>query len=241
MTAEMISFGAGVNSVAMTIMLVNDGWRGPIMFADTGGEHPETYCYLEYFAYWLLRRGLAITILSPGSAWHGKDAQIELEPYCQSYAIIPLLSVRWCSVKWKRDPVQAWATMHGYDTQLLGICASEPRRIRNDPAVRYPLYEQDITRAECTRIIQHEGLDLPIKSGCFFCPGQNLAEWRRLFYDHPDLYERAALLEDRASEKHGKHATLDSHGISLREHARRRWEGQIEMDLSAWLPCACSL
>ncbi len=28
---EMISFGAGVNSVAMTIMLVDEGWRVPIV------------------------------------------------------------------------------------------------------------------------------------------------------------------------------------------------------------------
>jgi hypothetical protein len=144
-------------------------------------------------------------------------------------------------VEWKRNPLIAWGDEYGYYVQLLGISADEPRRIRDDPAVRYPLYEEDITRLECRRIIQREGLDLPIKSGCFFCPGQNLAEWRRLYYDHPDLYERAALLEDRASERHNKKATLDTNGFTLREHARRRWEGQMEMDLSAWLPCACRL
>lgn len=36
MANELISFGAGVNSVAMTILLVNEGWRGPIVFCDTG-------------------------------------------------------------------------------------------------------------------------------------------------------------------------------------------------------------
>ena len=243
--SEMISFGAGVNSVAMTIMLVNDGWRGPIVFADTGGEHPETYCYLEYFERWLAERGMEITRLMPTTHpdLYGKRERETgaLLDYCTRQHIIPLLAVRWCSVEWKRNPLVKWAEQHGYDKQLLGICASEPRRVRPDPMVSYPLYEEDITRGECGRIIQREGLELPIKSGCFFCPGQRLAGWKRLFFDHPELYERAAQLEDNASEYNQKWATLDPHGISLREHARRRWEGQTEMDLSDWLPCACSL
>ena len=239
---EMISFGAGVNSVAMTIMLVEDGWRGPIVFADTGSEWPETYCYLRYFeSEWLKPRGLGVTVLSPGSEWHQKERDCSLEDYCKRWDILPLLSTRWCSVRWKREPVHAWAAAHEFDVQLLGISADEPRRIREDTGVRYPLYDEDITRRECQRIVQRAGLEVPTKSGCFFCPGQALVDWRRLYNEHPELYERAALLEDQASKAHTKHATLDSHGISLREHAKRRWAGQMKMDLSEWLPCLCSL
>lgn len=237
----MISFGGGVNSVAMTIMLVENGWRGPIVFADTGAEWPETYCYLRTFGAWLRERGLEIVILEPGSEWHQKERDCSLEDYCKRWNILPLLSSRWCSVRWKREPVCAWAAAHGCDVQLLGISASEPRRVRDDPGIRYPLFEEGITRRECQRIIQRAGLPIPLKSGCFFCPGQALADWRRLYHEHPDLYERAAALEDRASKAHKKHAILDSHGISLREHAKRRWEGQMTMDLSEWLPCLCTV
>jgi len=232
--SEMISFGAGVNSVAMTIMLVNDGWRGPIVFADTGGEWPETYCYIRYFEReWLGPRGLEITRLSPGSEWHGKRAQVTLEQYCLDHGIVPLLAMRWCTQAWKQRPVTKWA---GAMVRLVGLSASEPRRAaRQEPGVRLPLFEECITREECQRIIAREGLDYPIKSGCFFCPGQPLAAWRRLYHEHPDLYERAIALEDNAT------TALDPHGISLREHARRRWEGQMQMDLSAWIPCLCTL
>ena len=242
MTSEMISFGAGVNSVAMTIMLVEDGWTGPIVFADTGSEWPDTYCYLRYFeSEWLRPRRLEITTLSPGSQWHQKERDCSLEDYCKRWNILPLLSSRWCSVRWKREPVHAWAKDRGYGVQLLGISADEPRRIRDTPGVLYPLYEDDITRRECQRIIQRAGLEVPVKSGCFFCPGQALVDWRRLYNEHPDLYERAALLEDQASAAHNKKATLDSHKISLREHLERRWAGQMTMDLSEWIPCLCSL
>ena len=271
---EMISFGGGVNSVAMTIMLVEQGWHGPIVFADTGCEWPETYCYMHYFEQeWLRPRGLEIVHLSPAShpdlyddkrlgglsklkyehivtltairetLDQNKDKAgiVTLEEYCLVRSIIPLLAVRWCTVEFKRTPLENWRVIHNIERTCLGISASEPRRIRDDPNVRYPLDEEAITRGECRRIIQGAGLEQPIKSGCFFCPGQRLDNWKRLYYEHRDLYDRAIAMEDRASKNNQKWATLDPHGISLREHARRRWAGQTQMDLSEWLPCLCTL
>jgi len=241
---EMLSFGGGVNSAAMTILLVDEGWRGPIVFADTSAEWPETYCWMRMFEdQWLKPRGLEITRLSPGSEWHNARRDCSLEDYCLRIGLIPLLSMRWCSIEWKRVPIWGWAAEHGCDMQLLGMSAEEHRRIRDNPGVRYPLYEEGITRRECQRIIERAGLPVPLKSGCFFCPGQALADWQRLYHEHPDLYERAALMEDNAT-RHRRNksiATLDSHGISLREHAKRRWQGQMTMDLTQWLPCLCSL
>lgn len=239
---SMISFGCGVNSVAMTILLVEDGWRGPIVFADTGGEHPDTYCYLEYFEReYLGRHGLEVTRLLPGSEYHSKKATLPLEEYCLQAGIIPLLAVRWCSVEWKRDPLKRWAKAHDIETQLLGISASEPQRERDDPTVAYPLIDRSIHRPECRRIIQRAGLLVPRKSGCFFCPGQPLAGWKLLYFEYPDLYKRAMLMEENASERCQKWATLDPHGISLQQHQEQRWERQMQMDLTQWLPCACRL
>jgi len=245
--SEMISFGGGVNSVAMTLLLLEEGWRGPIVFADPGGEMPETYCHLEYFETHVLRPlGMEITRLSP--ATHPelyKDkravAQKTLEGFCLSRGIIPLLSIRWCSVEFKRTPMEAWRKNAGIETTNLGISTDEPSRVRDDPSVRYPLVERDINRAECHRIIQRVGLPTVQKSGCFFCPGQSVGQWRNLYLDHPDLFERAMAMEEHASECHQKNATLDPHGVPLREMAARRWEGLQKMDLSHWMPCVCGL
>lgn len=239
---ELLSFGGGVNSVAMSVLLVERGWRGPIVFADTGGEHPETYCYLEYFVRQFLQpRGLEVIRLPPGSAYHSRKARLPLEAYCLAAGIVPLLAVRWCSVEWKRDPLVRWAKAHGCQVQLLGISASEPQRVRDDPMVRYPLVEEGLTRGECRRLIRRAGLLVPRKSGCFFCPGSSLSSWRALYFQHPELYQRAEELEDNASARCKKWATLDPHGVSLRQHRQRRWQGQQQMDLSAWLPCVCQL
>ena len=222
--SEMISFGAGVNSIAMTIMLVEDGWRGPIVFSDTGGEWPETYCYMRTFENdWLKPRGLEITRLSVSTHQEMyKDKRLQgqvdtLEAFCHLRGIVPLLASRWCSVMFKRTPLENWRKAQGIDRTCLGMSASEPRRIREDASLRYPLWDEGITRGECRRIIQREGLEQPIKSGCFFCPGQRLDSWRRLYYEHPDLYDRAIALEDRASANGQKWATLDPNGTKLRE------------------------
>jgi len=235
---EMISFGGGVNSVAMTIMLVEDGWRGPIVFADTGGEWPETYCYLRTFGQWLQERGLEITILTPNQR-EGETA-IALYDYCWDKRIIPYLMRRWCTDKWKLVPLSSWCNDHGYDMRLLGFASDEARRAKPIEGLRYPLLEEGITRRECQRIIARADLSMPIKSGCYFCPATRLDGWKRLYYEHPDLYEQAAQLENRARAEHGDVA-LDPHGITLREHAKRRWQGQMQMDLSQWMPCLCTV
>ena len=248
---ESVSFGAGVNSIAMVIMLAEQGWRGPIVFADTGGENPKTYCYMNYFEREFLKpRGLEIVTLSP--ATHpdlyvdkrvgGPTGVNTLEDYCLKSGIIPFLAVRWCSGEFKRKPLEKWRTVHGIDRTLLGICSDEPGRVHyNDPSVRYPLVEAGINRKECMRIVQRAGLEVPPKSGCFFCPGQSLGQWRALYYEYPDLYERAAILEENASARCRKQVTLDPNGVTVREKARKRWESQEQMDLSSWLPCVCAL
>ncbi len=225
----------------MTILLVNDGWRGPIVFSDTGGEYPETYCYIEYFERsFLAKYNLQVTRLECGSEYH-KRSHLSLYDFCIERGIIPILASRWCSVEWKRNPLNNWKKTHDYDISLVGISASEPSRARNDPSVKYPLVDRNITRGECYRIIKAAGLESPIKSGCFFCPGKSLAEWRRLYYDHPDLYERATKLEENAMHHNQRWFTLDPHGTSLTEHRQKRWAGQMQMDLTQWLPCACRL
>ena len=238
---EMISFGAGVNSAAMTIMLVEQGWHGPIVMADPGAEHPETYCWMTYFEKEYLKpRGLEIIRILPGSPYH-KRSDLPLYEFCLECGIVPYLASRWCSVEWKVTPLSNWAAEHGITTRFIGYASDEMHRAKDYEGRVYPLIDAGITRKGCLSIIAQAGLEAPVKSGCFFCPGMRLSGWKKLYFDYPDLYERAVALEKNATARHGKLITLDPHGISLRQHAERRWQGQMQMDLSQWLPCACRL
>lgn len=244
--SELISFGGGVNSTAMTILLVNEGWRGPIVFADTGCEWPDTYAYMDYFEReWLAPRGLGIERL--GGEWRqDKRAKGEgLVEYCQGYGMIPVASVRWCTRMYKVEPMAAWADAHGIAVQHIGIAADESHR---QPTKSRPLCERNITRQGCIEIIQAEGLDVPPKSGCYICPFQRHEQWRELWRRYPELYERAIALEDAASEKTGRFITLDPAGHLTLRQRQVTFDQQTTMfnddELDALLiykPCLCGV
>ena len=244
--SELISFGGGVNSTAMTILLVNEGWRGPIVFADTGCEWPDTYHYMGMFeCEWLAPRGLGIERL--GGEWReNKRAQgMDLLGYCEHYAYVPLAGIRWCTRMYKADPMANWARAHGIDSQLIGIAADEAHRTRD---MRYPLIERGITRQGCIDIIRTEGLDVPMKSGCYICPFQRTDMWRELYRRYPQLYERAARLEEIATERRNEVTHLRPGGDYTLRELQAIIEQQMPLfddseldDLLIYKPCLCEV
>jgi len=245
--SELISFGGGVNSTAMTILLVNEGWRGPIVFADTGCEWPETYCYMDYFQReWLRPRGLEVVQLGGEyrAQEHGRDRRTLIE-YCEHYRLTPYAGARWCTAGWKTDVLDHWAAAHGVDVQLIGIAADEAHRRKGRVC---PLIDRGITRARCIEIIQAEGLDVPQKSGCYICPFQRWLQFAELYRRHPELYERAANLERLATERRGSKTVLHiSSKVTLDEFRRglnsqTSWLDDSELDgLLAYRPCVCGV
>lgn len=245
--SDLISYGAGVNSTALAILMVNEGWRGPIVFADTGCEWPETYCYMDYFEReWLAPRGLSITRL--GAEWRalvpGRDPR-SLIDYCTDYRITPFPAVRWCTQGWKVDPMNHWAAAQGIATQHIGIAADEAHRQKGRSC---PLVDRNVTRQGCIEIIQREGLDVPQKSGCYICPFQRTHVWRELYRRHPELYERAARLEELATERRGEETHLRPGGdYTLRQlqtviETQGSMFGDTDWDaLLEYRPCICGV
>ncbi|EOA4333901.1 hypothetical protein ACH2GM_006205 [Pseudomonas aeruginosa] len=90
----------------------------------------------------------------------------------------------------------------------------------------YPLQLVRWTRRDCVRAItQALGADLvPIKSACFFCPASKHWELYWLAANHPELLERALMLERNALT--GKHSRFDAvqFGASW-EHLVRNADG----------------
>lgn len=240
-----VSFGCGVNSIAMVILLANEGWRGPILFADTGTEWPETYVYLNYFEdEWLAPSEL--TVIRIGAGYRRGLAKMSLIEYCEYYRVTPFAGARWCTSRWKTEPIERWCIENGWtlaDT-LLGIATEESHRL---PLRERPLVDRGLNRDDCARLIVAEGLQLPRKSGCYICPFQRKSQWRELLEKHPDLYERAARMEEVATERRaigkGGTANIAAGGdFSLREFAERIEAQPTMLNLAEYYqPCLCRL
>jgi hypothetical protein len=148
-----------------------------------------------------------------------KDGDVEtLEQHCLTNKMLPSLAYGFkkCSQKFKRAPQEKWANhwQPALDvwargervTKLIGFDADEPHRAartNNDEkkyAYRYPLIEWNQGRDECIDVIRGEGLPLPGKSSCFFCPASTVPEILAL-PDHLKL--RAIAMEDNARETLG--------------------------------------
>jgi hypothetical protein len=102
----------------------------------------------------------------------------------------------------------------------MGIAYDEIERMKDSRAHYvtnlYPLVDAKIDRAKCMNIIREEGLPLPVKSGCFFCPFNTIERWHELYTKHPELYRRAMLIEENSKHFPKQHLTSPANGPPLR-------------------------
>ena len=229
----MLSFGAGVNSTALAILLINEGWKGPIVFADTGCEWPETYEHLALFEQWLKPRGFGVVKISPSLTpqfYRESDVGMTVLTYCERRRMVPLAHRRWCTVRFKIKPLERWQEANRCSSKLLGIAADEAHRSKG---FARPLVDRHIGREGCKEIITDAGLPVPPKSGCYICPMQRASEWRKLWQLHPDLFARAMALEENAVSKRpgAWPKSLDPSGKTMLRQRLLGFESQIEMGL----------
>ena len=212
----VVSYGGGTNSTAMLIELARRGERVDlILFADTGGERPGTYKFIDLFSDWLEAAGYP-RILTVHYTDRNGD-QVTLEGRSLQTERLPSLAYGFkkCSMRFKRDPqnkyVNNWSpAREAWSAGLkvvkyLGFDADEPQRARDMDdkkyAYQYPLVEWNWGREECSEAIEAAGLPSPGKSSCFFCPAMKPKEILQLSKCHPDLLERALAIE-RAAAPH---------------------------------------
>jgi hypothetical protein len=136
----VVAYGLGVNSTAMLVEFARRGIRPDlILFADTGGEKPETYAYLGAIQRYLERaRFPPVTTVryEPHRAPYRT-----LEGQCLHTGTLPSLAYggRSCSLKWKRRPQDdfilraypepALRRAGGRVVRALGFGADERRRV----------------------------------------------------------------------------------------------------------------
>jgi hypothetical protein len=114
---------------------------------------------------------------------------------------------RSCTADFKIKVIGRWLKAHGATaknkaTVGIGISSDEFERVNKRKAMPYedPVYpllwhEPPLWRMDCQRIIRDEGLPVPPKSACWFCPFHRPSTWQDMRIDEPALFDKAVELE----------------------------------------------
>lgn len=98
--------------------------------------------------------------------------------------------------------------MIGYDNGRADLRRSKNLQTENEDFLfLYPLQQLGWGREDCIKAILEEGLSVPIKSACFFCPASKYWELYWLAAKHPDLFEKALHIEITAMT--GRHTRFE--------------------------------
>ena len=193
---HILSFGGGVNSVALMVLLLREDLPlDEVVFADTGGEVPETYEYLDIAKQYFASHNVPFTVVAKrgdslyDTSWRRR--------------VFPSAIWRWSTRDFKVNPIHRhYRGIGGHINQYLAIAWDEVHRMKDSRVDYvtnlYPLIDRRITREGCIEIIEDVGLPIPPRSSCFFCPFNSVDRWRWLYENHPELYEKAIALEERS-------------------------------------------
>jgi len=233
----VVCYGGGVDSTAMLIALHRAGITPDLItFADVGAEKPETYAMVKTMSEWCRSVGFP-EVVTCTKLTNPETSYSTLTGNCTDNETLPSLAfgMKSCSIKWKqgpqdqylrgcksgpnkRDPHPIWldcqrrgikpVKLIGYDAGPADLRRS--KKLKESDAhfdYRYPLQQLGMARGECIALILDEGLPVPIKSACYFCPASQKWELWWLAGEHPELFEKA--LEMEVTAMTGHHTRFD--------------------------------
>jgi hypothetical protein len=191
-----LSFGGGVNSVALYLLMKDLGMDFEALFVNHGGDWPETYQYTDYF----IGTGRPVTVLKPSVRSRSGEVFDNIVEYFEHLSVLPSKNPKrkYCTQKFK-----SYVLDQHQETPCfvhIGYAADEAHRAKissnGGREYRWLLVEHGIDRQGCIDLIKRHGLKVPPKSGCYICPYQGVSEYRKLRKEHPDLFCRAHKLEE---------------------------------------------
>lgn len=242
----VVAYGGGVNSTAMLVEFHRRGIMPDlILFADTGGERPETYRTVWLVSEWCKLKGLPQieTVRANGNTLEEDSVERKALPSI-AYGASKTCSQRWKTAPQDRRINQYLKSISPHAFQVLkavGFDAGEPQRARQSGNAAhlnwFPLINWNLHRDDCEAICKSEGLPIA-KSSCFFCPSMKKWEIVQLAQQHPDLAARAVAMERNAELTSIKGLGRDfAWGDFLKATAEQR---ELFCDIAGpEIPCGC--
>jgi hypothetical protein len=206
LTLKIISLGWGVQSFTLAAMVAL-GELEPIDFAihaDTTHEASGTYDFARRWTPWLEERGVRVVTVK-----NTKSITEHRPNWRHDNVDIPAYTVtdkgngqihRQCTGHWKIEPMRRYiqSVRNGEPVeQWIGISLDEYQRMKDSDVKyithRWPLIEKKIMRKGCEKWLSENGIEIPSKSSCTFCPFHNSDLWRVIKNNPVDWAEAVAV------------------------------------------------
>jgi len=206
---KILSLGWGIQSFTLAAMAAL-GDIEPIDYAvhaDTTHERTDTYTFAEKYTPWLEERGVKVVTVKDEKAaievWQGKHIPVMADNGIDEAG----RALRTCTQRWKIAPMRRWIQKlrNGQPVeQWLGISLDEVQRMKQSNVKyitnRYPLIEMKMSRWDCKLYLERNGLEIPPRSACVFCPFHSRSEWRDIRDNAPEDWSKAVQV-DKAIRK----------------------------------------
>lgn len=217
-----LSYGAGVQSTALLVCSALGLKRVPkvdvAIFADTGDEPVWVYETLATLTRWASPHGIEIETVSAGHL--AGDLEAARQDGSKRFAGIPAFTEgkdgrvsmlrRQCTREYKIEPItKRVREILGYQPRqrvkkrvrcLIGISLDEAQRMKPSRykwvTNAFPLVFASLRRRSCELIVTNEGLPLPKKSSCRYCPYHSDSFWLDLRDNHPKEFELAVAFDE---------------------------------------------
>lgn len=201
---KILSLGWGVQSFTLAAMVAL-GKLEPVDFAvhaDTTWERKATYEFAKRWTPWLEERGVkVVTVQDADQAAAVTTLKMDIPAFTVDVANdIEGQLRRQCTGRWKITPMRRYiadelqqrglAKSPGIVEQWLGISEDEWHRAKDSDVKyithRYPLLEKSMRRGDCVTWLERNGLEVPGKSACVFCPYHNRLAWETMKRNEPE-------------------------------------------------------
>lgn len=229
---NLVAFSGGKDSTALVLRLAELGESFECLFTPTGNELPD------------LKAHMARVLEMAGSPRLHIPEGPSLGQLIDHFNALPNFRMRWCTRMIKIQPCIAFLRQHPGSVLLVGLRADEMERegLYGDYATyRYPLREWGWKLQDVLNYCAARGVEIPPRTDCAVCYGQQIGEWFRLWRDWPEKYAEGEAWEAKTGYTF-RSAERDTWPAALRELRAEFERGRLPRERKRKEICrACTL
>lgn len=194
-----MSFSGGKDSTAMLLRMIEENMKiDEIIFLDTGVEFPEMYNHIKQVEEYI---GRPITKLKDEHSFEYymlEHVKTRGENKGQKGYSWSDFRNRWCTSNLKKKVIKRYLRKYK-DYRIIeyhGMAFDEPKRIKDDPNIKYPLFEWKMVEKDALQYCYDRGFtwgglyEKFDRLSCFCCPLKSLKELEILYREFPHLWSK---------------------------------------------------